>query len=51
MNNLRRLAAYRRELGAEPFTRLMTQLPGSTGLAEAITSLPDQVDKTGGGKA
>ena len=28
MNNLRRLAAYRRELGPEPFTGLLTQAAG-----------------------
>ena len=46
VNNLRRLAAYRRELGAEPFTSLLTQAAGDTDLAETITSLLDQLDKT-----
>jgi len=46
-NNLRRLAAYRRELGAEPFASLLAQAAGDTDLAETITSLLDQVDKTG----
>ena len=49
--DLRRLAAHRRELGAEPFTHLLTQAAGSTDLTETITSLLDQVDKTGGGTA
>ena len=47
--DLRRLAALRRELGAGRFTRLLTQAADSTGLADTITSLLDQVDKTGGG--
>ena len=46
-NNLRRLAAYRRELGAGPFTSVLTQAAGGTDLAETITSLLDQLDKTG----
>jgi len=45
-NNLRRLAAYRRELGTGPFTSLLTQAAGSTNLTETITSLLDQLDKT-----
>jgi tetratricopeptide (TPR) repeat protein len=45
-NNLRRLAAYRRELGAGPFTSLLTQAAGGTDLAETITSLLAQLDKT-----
>ena len=44
--DLRRLAAYRRELGAEPFTSLLAQAAGDTDLAETITSLLDQLDKT-----
>jgi tetratricopeptide (TPR) repeat protein len=44
--DLRRLAAHRRLLGAEPFTRLLTQAASSTGLADAITSLLDQVDNS-----
>jgi hypothetical protein len=43
--DLRYLAAHRRELGAEPFSGLLTQAVGGPGLAEAITSLLDQVDK------
>jgi tetratricopeptide (TPR) repeat protein len=45
-NNLRRLAAYRRELGAGPFTSLLTQVAGGTDLAETITSLLGQLDET-----
>ena len=45
--DLRRLAAYRRELGAEPFTTMLTPAVGDTDLAKAITSLLDQVDKNG----
>ena len=45
-NNLRYLATHRRELGAEPFTSLMTQAAGDTDLAEAVTSLLDELDKT-----
>jgi tetratricopeptide (TPR) repeat protein len=44
--DLRHLAAHRRELGAEPFTRLLSQAVGNTDLADTITSLLDQVDKT-----
>ena len=44
--NLRRLAAYRRELGAESFTSLLTQAADDTDLAERITSLLDRLDKT-----
>ena len=44
-NNLRRLAAYRRELGAGLFTGLLTQAAGAD-LAETITSLLDELDKT-----
>ncbi len=43
--DLRRLAAYRRELGAKPFTTVLTQAADDTDLAGAITSLLDQVDK------
>ena len=43
--DLGRLAAHRRELGAGPFTSLLTQAADSTDLAETITSLLDQVDK------
>ena len=46
VNNLRSLAAYRRELGAGPFTSLLTQAVGNTDLAETITSLLDHLDKT-----
>jgi tetratricopeptide (TPR) repeat protein len=45
-NNLRRLAAYRRELGTEPFTGLLTQAADGTDLAETITSLLGQLGKT-----
>jgi tetratricopeptide (TPR) repeat protein len=51
MNNLRRLAAYRRELDAELFTGLLMQAAGSTDLADTITSLLDQVDESGDGTA
>jgi hypothetical protein len=51
VNNLRSLSAYRSELGAGPFTSLLTQAADSTDLAEAITSLLDQVDKTDGKRA
>jgi tetratricopeptide (TPR) repeat protein len=44
--DLRHLAAHRRELGAQPFTRLLTQAADSTGLADTITSLLNEVDKT-----
>jgi tetratricopeptide (TPR) repeat protein len=45
-NNLRRVAAYRRELGTEPFASLLTQAAGSANLAKTITSLLDELDKT-----
>jgi tetratricopeptide (TPR) repeat protein len=45
LNNLRRLAAYRDELGAGPFTGLLTQAAGDTDLAARIMSLLDQLDK------
>ena len=48
VTDLRRLAAYRRELGAEPFTRLLTRAADSTDLAETINSRLDRVDKTDG---
>jgi tetratricopeptide (TPR) repeat protein len=44
--NLRRLAACRGELGAEPFTSLLTQAASDTDLAETIASLLDELDKT-----
>jgi tetratricopeptide (TPR) repeat protein len=44
MYSLRRLAAYRRELGPEPFTGLLAQAAGDTHLTETITSLLDLVD-------
>ncbi len=47
VNNLRRLAAYRLEIGADPFTSVLTQAADDSDLAEAITSLLDQLDKTG----
>jgi len=40
--------AYRRELGGELFTSLLTQVADNTGLADTITSLLDDVDKTDG---
>jgi tetratricopeptide (TPR) repeat protein len=46
---LGRLIEHRRELGAEPFTRLLIQAAGSTSLADTVTSLLDQVDRTDGG--
>ena len=42
--DLRHLAALRQELGAGRFTSLLTQAADSTGLADTITSLLDQVD-------
>ena len=45
VTDLRRLAAYRRELGAGPFTSLLAQAAGSTELAKTITSLLDELDK------
>ena len=48
VNNLRSLSAYRRELGVEAFTRLLVQAADNADLAETITSLLDQVDKTEG---
>ena len=51
VNNLRRLGPYRRELGAGPFTSLLTQAAGDTDLAETITALIDQLDKTDDSKA
>jgi tetratricopeptide (TPR) repeat protein len=46
--DLRHLAAHRRELGAGPFTSLLTQAAASTDLADTITSMLDQLDKTDG---
>ena len=51
VNNLRRLAACRRELGTEPFTGLLARAAGDTKLAGTITSLLDQVDTAGDGTA
>ena len=45
--DLRRLATYRRELGTEPFTSLLAQTADDTDLVDAITSLLDELDKTG----
>ena len=42
--DLRRLAARRRELGTEQFSSLMSQATSDADLAEAITSLLDQLD-------
>ena len=46
-NNLRRLAAYRRERGAEPFARLLIRTADDADLAETITSLLDRLDEDG----
>ena len=43
--DLRRLAAYRRDLGAEPFTSLLAQAGGDTDLIQTINSLLDSLDK------
>ena len=43
-NNLRRLAAHRRELDPEPFTGPLAQAAGDTHLTETITSLLDQIN-------
>jgi tetratricopeptide (TPR) repeat protein len=48
VNNLRRLSAYRHELGAEVFTSMLIQATDSADLAETIASLLDQVDETEG---
>ena len=50
-NNLRSLTARRRELGGEAFTRLLVQAAGDPDLAETITSLINQLDKTEGSTA
>jgi hypothetical protein len=44
--DLRQLASYRLEIGAGPFTSLLLEAAGDTDLAETITSLLDQLDKT-----
>jgi len=44
--DLQRLADYRHELGAGPFTSLLTQAADDTDMAEMITSLLGQLDKT-----
>jgi hypothetical protein len=44
VNNLRRLAAHRGELGPERLTGLLSQATGDTELTETITSLLDQLD-------
>ena len=49
--DLRHLAAYRLDLGAGPFTSIMAQAADDTDLAETITSLLDQADKTDDGTA
>jgi tetratricopeptide (TPR) repeat protein len=51
LHNLRRLAAYRRELGAQPFDSLLTQAAGDTDLNDAIVPLLDQVAETGDSSA
>jgi tetratricopeptide (TPR) repeat protein len=50
-NNLRRLAALRSNLGLKRFTSLLSQAIGDTKLAEAITSLLDQLDAADTGNA
>ena len=45
-NDLRRLAAYRSGTGPGPFTSILAHAAGSPDLAEAITALLDQLDKT-----
>jgi tetratricopeptide (TPR) repeat protein len=44
VHNLRRLSAFRSQLGPERFTSLLAQATGDTELIEAITSLLDQLD-------
>ena len=51
VNDLRSLAAYRRELGAKPFASILAQAANDGDLAETITSLLDQLDKTDGSTA
>jgi hypothetical protein len=48
VDNLRRLAAYRSELGVAPFIRLLTQAASDTDLAETVTFLLDQLDAADG---
>jgi tetratricopeptide (TPR) repeat protein len=48
-NNLHRLSEYRRELGTGQFTSLLNSTAGDPGLADAITSLLDQLDKSESG--
>jgi tetratricopeptide (TPR) repeat protein len=50
-HDLVRLAAYRRELGVEPFSGLLARAVGATDMARAIASLLDQVDKSNYGTA
>jgi len=45
VNNLRRLASHRREIGAGPFASVLTQAATDTNLAGTITSLLDQLDE------
>ena len=47
VTNLRHLAAYRSGTGPGPFTSILAHAAGSPDLAEAITALLDQLDKTG----
>ena len=49
--DLRRLGGYRRQLGAEPFTSLLTREANDNDLADTITSLLDQVDAADDGSA
>jgi tetratricopeptide (TPR) repeat protein len=48
VNNLDSLAAYRRELGLNPFTSLLAEAASDSDLVETITSLLDQVNNTDG---
>jgi integrase/recombinase XerD len=49
MDDLRRLAAHRRQLGPESFTGLLTQAADDADLTETLTSLLDQLDAAGDG--
>jgi len=44
-NNLRRLSAFRRELGTGPFTSTLAETVSDTELAETVTSWLDQWDE------
>jgi len=51
VNNLRRLSAYRREIGGESFTSSLLQAAGDVDLAKTITTLLDRVDAADDGAA